>query len=109
MKTLTSILAAIVLSLLSVNAVAGNGGSTDIRSFVNGIQKASILKSEKSGDVKKVNFTFTVNELGKVNAVSADLKNKTEREALEAQFSKLQFTTLAQGVTYTLAINFINY
>ncbi len=110
MKTLKSIFAVVALSLLSVNALAGNGGSTSIRSFVSNIQKSNVLKSSaKSGEVKKVTFTFTVNEKGNVNAVSANLNAGEERQTLETQFSKLNFANLVQGTTYTMDINFINY
>lgn len=110
MKILKSIITVVALSLLSVNALAGNGGSTSIRSFVSNIQKSNVLKGNaKSGEVKKVTFTFTVNEKGNVNAVSANLNTGEERQTLETQFSKLNFANLTQGTTYTMDINFIKY
>lgn len=109
MKTLKSIIVVIALSLVTINATAGNGGSSALRSLVSNVQKKGIIKTAKSGEVKKVTFTFTVNDKGEVNAVSANLDNTTERKALEEQFSKLSFQQLAQGVTYTMDINFINY
>lgn len=109
MKTLTSLFTLLALSLISLTLSAGNGGATNVRSLVSDLQKANTLKHTKSGAVRKVTFTFTVNENGKVNAVSANVTSTEDRKALEKQFSQLTFNQLAQGVTYTIDVNFINY
>lgn len=109
MKTLHSFLILTVFSFISMSVFAGNGGSSNIHSLISDLQKTNTLKPSKSGAVRKVTFTFTVNETGKVNAVSANIKSIEERKALEAQFTRLNFSQLAQGVTYTIDVNFICY
>jgi hypothetical protein len=109
MKTLKNIIAVLALVIVSSNAVAGNGPTSKLTSLMNEVKSKITFNSSKSGNAKKVNFTFTVNELGKVNAVAAKVENMEERQALETQFSKLSFAKLAQGVTYTMDVNFINY
>jgi hypothetical protein len=106
MKTLKNIIAALALVVVSSNMIAGNKPSSNL---VNEIKNNVTYTSVKSGESKKVTFTFTVNELGKVNAVAAKVENKDERAALETQFAKLTFAKLAQGVTYSIDVNFINY
>jgi hypothetical protein len=109
MKTLKNILAAFTLVILSSTAFAGNGGASELTALMSNVKSHFSSVSHKSGEAKKVTFTFTVNEKGNVNAVSANVSNTEDRKALETQFSKLTFAKLAQGVTYSMDINFINY
>ncbi len=109
MKTLKNIIAVLAVVIISSNAVAGNGGSSKLTSLMNEVKSKISFNSSKSGNAKKVSFTFTVNELGKVNAVAAKVENLEERQALETQFSKLSFNKLSPNVTYNLDVNFINY
>jgi hypothetical protein len=109
MKSVKNIVIALALVIVNSHLVAGNGGSSNINSVMNSVKENISFSSNKSGEAKKVTFTFTVDEIGKVNAVSAKVENKQERAALEAQFTKLTFAKLAQGVTYSIDVNFINY
>ena len=109
MKALKNIIAVLALVIVSSNVFAGNTPSSNIASMMNNIKNNISFNSNKSGETKKVTFAFTVNELGKVNAVAAKIENLQERQALEAQFSKLTFNKLIQGVTYNIDVNFINY
>lgn len=109
MKTVKQIIAVLALVIVSGRLMAGNGPATTNAAMLSAIKNHISYTPAKSGEVKKVTFTFTVNESGKVNAVSANIETKQERKALEEQFAKLTFDGLTQGVTYSIAVNFINY
>jgi hypothetical protein len=109
MKTVKNIIAVLALVIISSNAFAGNGPTSKIASVLAEVKNTISFNSPKSGNSKKVNFTFTVNAAGKVDAVVAKVENTQERQVLESQFAKLSFPKLAQGVTYNMDVNFINY
>lgn len=109
MKTVKQMIAALALVVVSSNLIATNAPTLNTNAMVNEIKNNVTYTAAKSGEVKKVTFTFTVNETGKVNAVAASVNNTEERQTLEAQFSKLTFAKLAQGITYNITVNFINY
>ncbi len=109
MKAVKNIIAVVALSLLSLNALASNHSGKSIRAITNEIQNNISITSTKSGSALKVDFTFTVDKNGKVNAVAAGVSNKNLRSDLEQQFSKLSFSGLEEGLTYTVSVNFLNY
>ncbi len=109
MKTVKQMIAALALVVVSSNMIATNAPTLNTNAMVNEIKNNVTYTAAKSGEVRKVTFTFTVNENGKVNAVAANVNNTEERQTLETQFSKLTFGKLAQGITYNITVNFINY
>lgn len=109
MKAIKHIITVLALLVVSGRLMAGNTPSAVNTSVLSVIKSNISYTPAKSGEIKKVTFTFTVNESGKVNAVSANAETIQERKELEAQFAKLTFNHLAQGVTYSIAVNFINY
>jgi hypothetical protein len=109
MKTVKNIIAAVALVIVSANAFAGNGPTSKIASLMREVKSKISLETSKNNAGKKVNFTFTVNAAGNVDAVMAKVENLQDRQILEAQFAKMNFPKLAQGVTYNMDVNFINY
>jgi hypothetical protein len=109
MKTVKLIITVIALVLVSSTTFAGNGPTSKIATLMREVSNKISFESPKNSNSKKVNFTFTVNAKGNVDAVIAKVENLHDRQVLEAQFAKLNFPKLAQGVTYNMDVNFINY
>jgi hypothetical protein len=109
MKTVKSIIAAVALVIVSSSAFAGNGPVSKVVNAINDVKNRISFDAPKGNNGKKVNFTFTVNATGKVDAVIAKVENLQERQAFESQFAQMSFPKLAQGVTYTMDVNFVNY
>lgn len=109
MKTVKNIIAVVAFSLLSINAIASNHSGKSVNSITNEIQNNISITTNKSGSALKVDFTFTVDKAGKVNAVATNVNEKNLRSDLEQQFLKLSFSGLKEGLTYTVSVNFLNY
>lgn len=106
MKTVKMIIASLAFSLLSTSTIAGNTPTRSANTIAKEVQNVLGANTNAMGNVKKVSFSFTVNENGQVNAVASNVKEIGLRQNLENQFLKLNFKQLQAGVTYSIDVNF---